>query len=66
MNTTTSDSASKTAQASIVSTGCCSPFDPAPWQNRTVTWVDEPFVKSHVRTLLHVPLDLGKRVTLGT
>jgi hypothetical protein len=51
------------AQSTIESTGCCPRFDPAPWQDREMTWQDEPFVVDHVRSVLHVPLDMGKRVT---
>lgn len=36
---------------------CCSPFDPAPWNEREITWSRRKFVKDHVRSLLHIPLN---------
>jgi hypothetical protein len=47
----------------IQPTACCPPFDPAPWQDRELTWNDEPFVVDHVRSIFHVPLAFGKHVT---
>jgi hypothetical protein len=48
---------------SVTPTGCCEPFDPAPWQDKKIVWQDKPFVKDHVRCLFHVPVGLGRRVT---
>jgi hypothetical protein len=45
------------------STGCCPPFDPAPYQDREVTFHDAPFVKEHVLCLWHVPIGMGRAVT---
>jgi hypothetical protein len=42
-------------------TGCCPPFDPAPWHEREVVWTDRLFVKEHVHSLFHVPIDLGRK-----
>ena len=47
----------------IPATGCCPPFDPAPWQDRRVVWNDKLFVTDHVRCLFHVPLNMGARMT---
>lgn len=44
-------------------TGCCDPFDPAPWQDKEITWTDKKFVKDRVRSFLHIPLNMGKVVT---
>ena len=44
-------------------TGCCPIFDPEPWDNREVTWQDKLFVKDHVRSFLHIPLNFGKVMT---
>ncbi|MDD4286978.1 MAG: hypothetical protein PHO20_03525 [Candidatus Peribacteraceae bacterium] len=44
-------------------TGCCDPFDPAPWQEKEITWKDKLFVKDHVTSFLHIPLNMGKVVT---
>jgi hypothetical protein len=41
-------------------TGCCPPFDPAPWDEKEHTWQDKLFVKDHVRSFLHIPLNFGK------
>lgn len=43
-------------------TGCCTPFDPAPWHEREVVWRDRLFVREHVRSFLHVPLNFGSKV----
>ncbi len=45
---------------SIKPTGCCEPFDPAPWQEKEIIWKDKMFVKDHVTSFLHVPLNMGK------
>ena len=47
---------------SIAPTGCCAPFDPSVWNDREVVWRDRLFVREHVRSFLHVPLNLGKKV----
>jgi hypothetical protein len=47
----------------ITSTGCCPPFDPAPWDDKEIRWDDKLFVKEHVRALFHVPLRMGTTVT---
>lgn len=44
-------------------TGCCPRFDPAPFQGACIEWRDEPFVKMHITSLFHVPLNMGKQVT---
>ena len=44
-------------------TGCCPRFDPAPFQGARFEWRDEPFVKVHVTSLFHVPINMGKQVT---
>jgi len=43
-------------------TRCCAPFDPEPWQDRELVWNDKPFVKEHVHSVLHVPLDMARVV----
>lgn len=48
--------------ATVAPTGCCPPFDPATWDGREVTWTDKPFVKEHVHSLLHIPLDMGRKM----
>lgn len=41
-------------------TGCCPRFNPEPWEEKEVTWQDKLFLKDHVRSFLHIPLNLGK------
>lgn len=38
---------------------CCPPFDPAPWNDATLTWENRRFVKDRVVSFLHVPLNFG-------
>ena len=47
----------------IKSTGCCEPFNPEPWQEKEITWSDKLFVKDHVTSFLHIPLNMGKKIT---
>jgi hypothetical protein len=44
-------------------TGCCPRFDPKKWKKGTITWKNKPFVKAHVRSFMHIPLNMGKMVT---
>jgi len=46
----------------IKPTGCCPPFDPLPWQEKEIKWNDKPFVKDHVTSFLHIPLNMGSKV----
>ena len=43
-------------------TGCCQPFDPTPWQDKEVTWNNRRFVKDHVTSFLHIPLNMGGKI----
>jgi hypothetical protein len=43
-------------------TGCCEPFNPEPWQEKEITWKDKIFVKDHVTSFLHIPLNMGKKI----
>lgn len=43
-------------------TGCCEPFDPKSWQVKTIVWKDKIFVKDHVTSFLHIPLNMGQKV----
>lgn len=36
---------------------CCPRFDPAPWDEKTLTWKQKRFVKDHVTSFLHIPLN---------
>jgi len=46
----------------IKSTGCCEPFNPEPWQDKEIVWKDKIFVKDHVTSFLHIPLNLGEKI----
>ena len=46
----------------IKSTGCCEPFDPNPWQEKEITWQGKLFVKDHITSFLHIPLNFGNKV----
>ncbi len=46
----------------VKTTGCCDPFNPEPWQDKEITWQDKLFVKDHVTSFFHIPLDMGKKV----
>ncbi len=41
-------------------TGCCPRFNPEPWDEKKVTFQDKLFLKDHVRSFLHIPLNFGK------
>jgi len=43
-------------------TGCCEPFNPEPWTDKEITWKDKIFVKDHVVSFLHIPLNMGKKI----
>ena len=46
----------------IKSTGCCEPFEPKPWQEKEIVWKDKIFVKDHITSFLHIPLNMGKKI----
>jgi hypothetical protein len=46
----------------IKPTGCCDIFNPEPWQEKEITWKDKIFVKDHVTSFLHIPLNFGQKV----
>jgi len=41
-------------------TGCCPRFNPEPWDEKEVSWQDRLFIKDHVPSFLHIPLNFGK------
>ncbi|MGB2809473.1 MAG: hydrolase [Sedimentisphaerales bacterium] len=41
-------------------TGCCPRFNPDPWDEKEVTFQDKLFIKDHVRSFFHIPLNFGK------
>lgn len=46
----------------ITPTGCCEPFNPAPWDRKEITWNDKLFVFDHVTSFFHIPVNFGKVV----
>ena len=49
-------------EQTIKSTGCCEPFNPEPWQEKEIIWKDKVFVKDHITSFLHIPLNMGKKI----
>jgi hypothetical protein len=41
-------------------TGCCERFDPKPWDGKEMTWKDKLFLKDHVVSFFHIPLNFGQ------
>jgi hypothetical protein len=41
-------------------TGCCPKFNPEPWDEKEITFQDKLFIKDHVKSFLHIPLNFGK------
>lgn len=41
-------------------TGCCPRFNPEPWNEKEATWTDKLFLKDHVRSFFHIPLNFGQ------
>jgi hypothetical protein len=42
---------------------CCPPFDPEPWDDKTIEWKDKIFVKAKVFTIFFMPVNFGKVIT---
>jgi hypothetical protein len=42
---------------------CCPKFDPAPWDEVTLSWEGKRFVKDHVTSFFHIPLNFGAVMT---
>ncbi len=47
-------------ESSINLTGCCPKFDPEGWDGQDLHFEDKPFVRATTRSLMHVPIDMGK------
>ncbi len=41
-------------------TGCCPRFDPEPWDGKEVKFKDRLFLKDHVMSIFHIPINFGK------
>ncbi len=44
-------------------TGCCARLDAAKWDDQVFEWKDKPFLKDHIRALLHIPLNFGSVIS---
>lgn len=44
-------------------TGCCAKLDATVWDDKTFVWKDKPFLKDHLRSFLHVPLNFGSVIS---
>jgi len=42
---------------------CCPRFNPEPWDGKVITWNNKRFVKDHVTSLFHIPLNYGAVMT---
>ncbi len=38
---------------------CCPRFNPDPWNEKVITWENKRFVRDHVTSLFHIPLNYG-------
>ena len=38
---------------------CCPRFNPEPWDDKMLTWENRLFVKDHVTSIFHIPLNFG-------
>ena len=50
----------KTKEQTIQDTGCCKRFIPEPWNERKISWNDKRFLKDHVTSFMHMPLNYGR------
>jgi hypothetical protein len=41
-------------------TGCCPRFNPEPWDEKEITFDNKLFIKDHVTSFFHIPLNFGK------
>jgi len=44
-------------------TGCCAKLDATLWDGRKLEWKDKPFLKDHIRSFLHIPLNFGSVIS---
>ena len=51
--------------AETFETGCCPRFNPEPWDNKEITFKDKLFLKDHVNSLFHIPLNFGAVMERG-
>jgi len=44
-------------------TKCCARLDTKLWDERELEWKDKPFLKDHIRSFLHIPLNFGSVIS---
>ncbi|HLM84283.1 MAG TPA: hydrolase [Candidatus Bathyarchaeia archaeon] len=44
---------------------CCKILSPAEWDKKEIVWRDKPFLKSHYFAFLHVPVNIGAKISEG-
>lgn len=44
-------------------TGCCAKLDTKLWDGRELDWKDKLFLKDHIRSFLHIPLNFGSVIS---
>jgi hypothetical protein len=42
---------------------CCPKFDPKPWENKKLVWKEKLFAKDSVKSLFHIPINMGQIIT---
>ncbi len=47
-------------------TGCCPRFHPELWQEKEITFENKLFLKDHVTSVFHIPLNYGRVMTRDT
>ena len=47
-------------------TGCCPRFNPEPWDEKEIIWQDKLFLKDYVKSIFHMPLNLGQIIVKNT
>lgn len=43
-------------------TGCCKRFNPEPWEEKEIFWDNKQFIKDHVSSFMHIPLNMGGKI----
>jgi hypothetical protein len=46
----------------IKPTNCCEPFNPEAWQEKEIVWNNKLFVKDHITSFFHIPLNFSGKV----
>ncbi|MFZ3073895.1 MAG: hydrolase [Minisyncoccales bacterium] len=47
----------------IKPTGCCDIFNPDSWRDKEIKWGNKLFVKDHIASFLHIPLNTSNIIT---